>query len=215
MFPRALSKPALLASDFDSFKRQESTFIILNLFILATLLLFHSLFASHWGYPSALLIGCLTGAVVVQGGELFWLLAWARPLSAFQIELLSWSSIVLNIVLALALAEISNREDTQYFVLMVVPILVASFRLSLARTVAVIAAVDFINFFWVWYYGQNHAHALVSEYFEAGTISLIYAVVGVLVWLLVNNLYHAEAHLAGSLRELEQTRGRIIAHGPL
>jgi two-component system, NtrC family, sensor histidine kinase HydH len=210
VFPKSLSKPELLASDFDSFKRQESIFIILNLFILATLLLVHVLFASHWGFPSASLIAILAGAVVVQGAELFWLLAWVRPLVPREIEILSWSAIFLNIVLALALAEISNREDTQYFVLMVVPILVASFRLGLVPTLAVIGAVDFINFYWVWSYGQKHPHPLVGEYFEAGTISLIYAVVGVLGWLLVDHLYQAEARLAGSLRELERTRERLL-----
>jgi len=204
------TQSVFLASDFDSFKRQETTFIVLNLFILATLLLVHTLFASHWGFPSISLIAILAGALFAQVAELFWLLGRTQPLSADGITILSWSSIVLNIVLALVLADVTNREDTQYFILMVVPILVAAFRLGLPPTLVVIGAVDFINFFWVWYYGQHHPRARVGEYFEAGTISLIYAVVGVLVWLLVNHLHQEEARLAQSLRDLEQARERLL-----
>jgi signal transduction histidine kinase len=206
----ANSKSVLLTSDFDSFKRQESIFIILNMFILATLLLLHTLFASHWGVPSAALIAILTGALLAQGGELFWLLARMQPLRARGITALTWTSIVSNIVLALVLADTANREDAQYFILMVGPILVAAFRLALLPTLAVIGGVDFINFFWVWYYGLHHPRARVGEYFEAGTISLIYAVVGVLVWLLVNHLHQREARLAQSLWDLEQTKERLL-----
>jgi signal transduction histidine kinase len=168
------------------------------------------LFASHWGVPSAALIATLTGALLAQGGELFWLVARTQPLSAHGITVLSWGSIILNIALALVLADTANREDTQYFILMVGPILVAAFRLALLPTLAVIGGVDFINFFWVWYYGLHHPQARVGEFFEAGTISLIYAVVGVLVWLLVNHLHQEEARLAQSLSDLEQTRGRLL-----
>jgi two-component system, NtrC family, sensor histidine kinase HydH len=198
-----------LASDFDSFKQQESTFVILNLFVLATLLLVHTLFASHWGKPSATLIVILAVAFVVQGAELFWLALLSQPLSLAGIALLSWSSIGFNILLALILADVSNRADTQYFILMVVPILVAAFRLALPATLAVVALVDFINFFWVWHYAREHPYA-PAEYFEAGTVSLIYTVVGVLVWLLVSHLQQKEARLSQSVADLEQTRERLL-----
>jgi len=199
----------LLASDFDSFKQQESTFVILNLFVLATLLLVHTLFASHWGKPSATLIAILAAAFLVQGAELFWLALRTRPLSLAGIALLSWSLIGFNIILALVLAEVTNRADTQYFILMVVPILVAAFRLGMPATLAVVALVDFINFFWVWHYAREHPYAS-AEYFEAGTVSLIYTVVGVLVWLLVRHLQQKEARLSQSLADLEQARERLV-----
>jgi signal transduction histidine kinase len=207
---RTYSASVLLASDFPSFKQQESTLIILNLFVLATLLLIHTVFAYHWGNPSTALIAILAGAFAAQGTEFFWLLARTRPLSAWGIALLSWSAISFNILLAIVLADITNREDTQYFILMVVPVLVAAFRLGLLPTLAVIGVVDFINFFWVWYYGQHHPRARVGEFFEAGTISLIYTVAGVLVWLLVNHLHQKEARLSQSLRDLERTRERLL-----
>jgi signal transduction histidine kinase len=199
-----------LASDFDSFKRQETTFIILNLSILATLLLVHTLFASHWGFPSVSLIAILAGALFAQGAELFWLLARSTPLGLMGMTLLSWASICFNILLAILLGGVTNREDTQYFVIMVVPILVAAFRLTLPPTLAVVAVVDCINFFWVWHYAQYQHRTPVNEYLEAGTVSLIYTVVGVLVWLLVNHLHQKEARLSESLVDLERAKERLL-----
>ena len=199
-----------LASDFDSFKRQETTFIILNLFILATLLLVHTLFASHWGFPSISLIAILAGALFAQGAELFWLVGRSTPLGLKGMMLLTWASICFNILLALVLQGVTNREDTQYFVIMVSPILVAAFRLTLPPTLAIVAIVDCINFFWVWHYAQHQFRTPVNEYFEAGTISLIYAVVGVLVWFLVNYLHQKEARLSASLVEIERAEERLV-----
>jgi two-component system sensor histidine kinase HydH len=199
-----------LATDFDSFRRQETTFVILNLFILATLLLVHTLFASHWGFPSVSLIAILGGALFAQGAELLWLVARSTPLGRKGMMLLSWTSICFNILLAIVLGGVTNREDTQYFVIMVVPILVAAFRLTLLPTLAVIAVVDGINFSWVWHYAQHELRTPVNEYVEAGTISLIYAVVGVLVWLLVNHLHQKEARLSASLVDLERAKEQLV-----
>lgn len=201
--------------DLEAFKQQESTFVILNLFVLAILLLIHTLFAAHWGNPSAALIFVLAAAFLAQAAELFWLLALKAPLSPGGIALLTWFSICFNIVVALALAEITNREDTQYFILMVVPVLVAAFRLSLLPTLGVVAVVDFINFFWVWSYARTGAPATVGEYFEAGTVSLIYAIVGVLTWLLVGNLRQNEERLSQSLADLKRADEALLREAKL
>ncbi len=215
LFRRLYPTPVAVAPDLDSFKQQESTFVILNLFVLAILLLIHTVFASHWGNPSAALITVLAAAFLTQVAELFWLLALKAPLSPGGIALLTWFSILFNIVVALVLAEITNREDTQYFILMVVPVLVAAFRLTLIPTLAVVALADFINFFWVWSYGQTHPVATGSEYFEAGTVSLIYAIVGVLVWLLVDNLHLKENHLSQSFANLERAEEALVREAKL
>lgn len=210
MFRRTLSKSVLLASDFDSFRQQESIFIILNLFILATLQLVHTLFSSFWGFPSATLIAILTGAIFAQGTELFWLLGRSRPLGPRGMTLLSWYSICFNIFLAGFLQNATNRENAQYFVILVVPILVAAFRLNLLPTLVVVAVVDCINFLWVWHYAQRLHGTPISEYMEAGTVSLIDTVVGVLVWLLVNNLRQKEVRLSESLAGLQRAEERLM-----
>lgn len=200
----------LLASDFESFKQQESIFVILNLFVLAALLLIHTLFASHWGNPSPALIAILTGAFVAQAGELVWLQGRKESLGVSGIVLLTGFSIAMNFFLAFALELLSNREDTQYFIVMVVPILEAAFRLALIPTLAVVFVADCLDFFWVWSYGQHHIPAPVGEYFEAGTVSLIFTLVGILVWLLVNHLHHGEMKLSASLEELNRTKERLL-----
>ncbi|SPE31917.1 putative Histidine kinase [Acidobacteriia bacterium SbA2] len=210
MFRKPQSKSVFLASDFDSFKGQETTFIILNLFILATLLLVHTLFADYWGFPSVSLIAILAVALFAQGGELFWLASRSAPLGLTGMTMLSWASICFYILLAILLGAVTNREDTQYFIILIVPILVAAFRLTLPPTLAVVAVVDCINFFWVWHYAHHQPRTPVNEYVETGTVSLIYTVVGVLVWLLVNRLYQKEARLSESLVNLERAKERLL-----
>lgn len=215
LFRRLYPTSIAVAPDLDSFKQQESTFVILNLFVLAILLLIHTVFASHWGNPSAALITVLAAAFLTQVAELFWLLALKAPLSPGAIALLTWFSICFNIVVALVLAEITNRQDTQYFILMVVPVLVAAFRLTLLPTLGVVALVDFINFYWVWNYGQTHSATMVGEYFEAGTVSLIYSIVGALVWLLVDNLHRKEVRLSQSLTDLKHAEEALVREAKL
>lgn len=207
--------PAAATPDLDSFRQQESTFVILNLFLLALLLLIHTLFASHWGNPSAALIAVLAAAFLAQAAELIWLLALKTPLGPGSMALLTWFSIGFNIAVALVLAAITNHEDTQYFILMVVPVLVAAFRLALLPTLAVVGLVDFINIFWVWSYAQTGAPSMVGEYFEAGTVSLIYAIVGVLTWLLVDNLHQKEASLSQSLADLKTADEALVREAKL
>jgi signal transduction histidine kinase len=123
---------------------------------------------------------------------------------------LSWYSICFNIFLDGLLQNATNRENAQYFVIMVVPILIAAFRLDLLPTIEVVAAVDCINFFWVWHYAHHLHETPISEYMEAGTVSLIDTVVGVLVWLLVRNLRQKEVRLCESRAGLQRAEERLM-----
>jgi signal transduction histidine kinase len=55
-----------------------------------------------------------------------------------------------------------------------------------------------------------HPPVILGEYFEAGTISLIYIVMGSLVWLLADNLRNGQRRLEQSMDELEQTRSKLL-----
>jgi two-component system sensor histidine kinase HydH len=200
---------SLLTPDFRSLRRQESTFIVLNLFVLAALLLIHTLFSSVFGSPPPVLIVVLAGGFLINVVELIWLQG-AKSLSAAGIVVLTWSTIALNLFLAFTLASLSYRQDTQYFALMIAPILQAACRFSLGATITVVAASTTLDFFWVWNYFRTHPPTQINEYMEAGTISLIYAIVGVLVWMLVNHLRFKEADLTRSLAELEQAKERLL-----
>src|ERR1043166_341672 len=62
----------VLSSDAESFKRQEALFVILNLFVLAILLLTHSVFSSYWGSPPVDLIVVLAIGFFLNVCELIW-----------------------------------------------------------------------------------------------------------------------------------------------
>lgn len=206
---RLIRESALLAPDLPSFKRQESIFIVLNLVVLAALLLIHTLFPNYFGRPPRLLIVVLAIGFLANVIELIWV-PGARSLSATGVVVLTWSTISLNMALAFALASLSYRQDTQYFALLVAPVLQAAFRFSLGPTIAVIAASTTLEFFWVWNYFRLHPPSQISEYMEAGTIALINAIVGTLVWTLVNYLRSKEADLTTSLAELEHTKEQLL-----
>jgi two-component system, NtrC family, sensor histidine kinase HydH len=200
---------SLLAPDFPSFKRQESIFVILNLSVLAALLLIHTLFSGVFGTPPLLFLVVLSAGFLLNVIELIWVQGVAY-LSPAGMAALTWWSIGLNMALAFSLASLSFRQDTQYFALLVAPVLEAAFRFSLGATIAVVVASAGLNLFWVWNYFRLHPPAAINEYIEMGTVSLIYAIVGILVWILVNHLRAKEAELTASLSDLEKAKERLL-----
>lgn len=202
--------PALVRFDFEAFRQQAITFATLNLFLFAALLLLHLLFSSLLGTPTPTLLITLGGAFLLKMLELLWLSASARTLSETVADLLVWASIVLNIVLAFVLTLLTNRGESPYFVLLALPILQSAYRFRLPTCVSVIVACNLISFFWVWHFMRFHPPVKPGEYLEAGMISVVYALMGVLVWLLVNQLRTDQSRLSRSLDELERTREKLV-----
>ncbi len=206
----------LVPSDSDAFRRQENIFAVLNLLLLSALLLIHTLFSAHFGNPSPMLIYLLAAGFLLLVVELVWLQGKGGTLTRSAVKALTWASIALNMGLAAALALLTDRQDSPYFVLLVVPVLLGAFRLSLVGTVAVAAACDGLEFFWVWHFAHYHGGPVAStEYFEAGSLSLIFTVVALLAWMLVDNLRRKEQRLRENFAELEQTRERLVAEEKL
>ncbi len=205
---------SLLAPDLPSFKRQELTFVVLNLFLLTALLTIQVIFPSYLGKPPAVLVVALAGGFLANLIELVWINR-KKSLKPASIVALTWGTIALNIAIAFALASLSYRQDIQYFVLMIAPIFQAAFRLSLRATLLAVSVSSSLIFFWVWNYFRIHPPSDFNEYIEAGTISLIYAVAGLLVWALVNHLRSKQMDLAKSLVELEQAKERLLVEEKL
>ena len=205
-----LASQSLLGSDLDSFRRQESIFISLNLSILVTLFSLHVYFADFWGKPTPWLIAAIAAGILVKAGEWLWLRGLSQALRPATLTALTWSSIVLNIALASVLAVLTNKEDTPYFVLMVVAVLEAAFRFELPAILSVVTVVDVSLFWQVWWFFRKHPPLDVGEYYEAGITSLLFYIVGVLVWLLVTDLRRKENRLASNLLELQQTREKLL-----
>ena len=147
--------------------------------------------------------------------ELLWLWSRSRPLSNTLEDVVVWASISLNIGLSLLLTFLTNREDSPYFVLLALPVLQAAYRFGLPACIGVIAVADSVTFFWVSHFAAFHPPVQASEYFEAGVISVVYAIVGPLVWLLVYQLRSDQRKLADNLRELERTRERLMVEEKL
>ena len=209
--PRKLyPSPSLLATDLGSFQRQETIFVVFNLALLSVLVFFHHLFASFWGWPSWSVLLTVAFYFVVGIFELVWIRRLSQPLSPTTLASLTWSSIFVNLTLAIVLAGFTNHEDSPYFVLMVVPIVEAAFRFELLPVMGVVFFADASLLFWVWLYFERHPPLEIGEYFEAGTTSLMFVMVGIVVWLLVRGLRQRELNLASNLLELQRTRERLV-----
>ena len=213
--PEPRTIPVLARLDFESFRQREMVFATLNLFVLAALLLLHSLFSSLLGQPSSALLVTLGTAFLLKMLELFWLWASVRTLSKVLADIVVWISISLNIALALLLTFFTNRGNSPYFVLLALPVLQAAYRFRLPACISVIVVADSITFFWVWHFAESQPPIYASEYLEAGVISVVYALMGLLVWLLVNQLRSDQRKLADNLLELERTRERLVVEEKL
>ncbi|MGA9967631.1 MAG: hypothetical protein WBQ10_20705, partial [Terriglobales bacterium] len=93
-----------LASDVTAFRRQESIFIGLNLVLLAVLLFLHWRFASFWGNPSQPLVIAIISVFLLKSLELIWVQRLRSPLQPMTVVALTWTSIVVNLALAILLA---------------------------------------------------------------------------------------------------------------
>ena len=209
--PRIVSpSQSLVASDLDSFRRQESILIALSLLILVVLFSLHLYFASFWGKPSPLLILAVCAGIVFKSAEWLWLRRLTRALTPKELATLTWASIALNITLATILSTLTDKEDTPYFALMVVAVLEAAFRFELPAILAVVTVADVSLFWQVRWFFDNHPPLDVGEYYEAAITSLLFCIVGVLVWLLLADLRRKEARLANNVLELEQAREQLL-----
>lgn len=194
--------------DFASFRRQETIFGGLNLALLLFLFTTQLLWPRYLGRPHAQLLVILGLGMVAYLSELVWLHR-QQAMSWTGIVRLTWTMIAMNMAIAFGLASFSYRRDVQYFTLVIPAIFQAAFRLSLGATLLIVAVTDGLMFFWVWNYFRVYPPVDPKEYFESGTIALIYAVMGWLMWTLVNHLRTKQAELTASIAELERTEAQL------
>src|SRR5258708_4044119 len=178
--------------DHHSFRRQEFVFASLNLLLIGALLALQVISKYVRGKPAAPVIIVLTAGFLIQGAHLIWLRKGIATSSRGKRQFLTFWSLGFNSILAFVLTLLTIKGDTAYYALMLLPILEASFRLDLFGTITVIALADLIAFMGA--YGMKF-----GEWIESGAIAVIYSVMGVLVWLLVNNLRERQATLFRNL----------------
>ncbi|MBZ5653825.1 MAG: hypothetical protein LAO56_00950 [Acidobacteriia bacterium] len=209
MIEKLYTRSSFTASDLPSFRRQETVFILLNIGLLALLLTVHSVFA-FWGRPTAALVAVAGVAILINAVELVWVRGLRQQPKPWTLTLLTWSSICLNLAVAGLLAALVDHEDSPYFAIAIVPVLVAAFRLSLPALAGVVGVATFLNLASVDYFFRHHSPADFGEFIEAGISSLIFAIAGLLVSLLVRQIREHENNLARNLLELKQAKEKLL-----
>jgi signal transduction histidine kinase len=210
--PRRKTSPEL--PDFLSFRQQERIFAGLNLTLMVFLCAAQFLWARYLGTPHLQVLSLLGIGIVANASELLWL-HQRDDLSARAVNRLTWLMISLHLAIAFGIASYSYKTDVQYFAIMIPAILQAAFRLSLQSTILTVIASDVLIFFWVWHYFRVHPPVDPSAYIEAGTVALIFAIIGLLVWALVNHLRRKQVELAHSLSDLEKAEARLVEESKL
>ena len=196
------------ADDHETFRRQELVFAALNLLLIGSMLFLDEVSNFVRNKPSASVLAVLGVGFAIQTSYLIWLRLGNATIARGSPRFLMYWSLCFNSVLALTVTSMTIRGDTAYYALMLLPILEAAFRLDLAATIFVIAFAAFISFMGA--YGLKF-----GEYIEAGAMTVIYSVMGLLVWLLVNNFRAREANFARNLEELDRTRQQLLSEEKL
>jgi signal transduction histidine kinase len=202
--------PSLELMEAESYRKQQTSFCVLTLFVIAILLLLHTLFASLLGEPSTWVIALLGFSFSVKFVELVWLQGQAHGITERTARLETALSIAGIFILSALLAFLTNRDDAPYFVLLAIPILQCAYHFGLIPTALTISAAIGMIFFWMHYFFLMHPPPLAAEYLEAGMISIIYVLMGLLVWFLVHQLKLQQVRLSENMVELESTRERLI-----
>ena len=210
MIEKLYTGSSFTASDLPSFRRQETVFIILNISFLALLLLLHVIFAAYWGHPRLALLLVAGAVFLVNAAELAWVRSLTEQPKPTTLTLLTWSSICLNLSAAGLLTVLADYEDSPYFAVAIVPVLIAAFRLSLPALGGVLGVAAFLNFGALDYYFRHHPPVQAGEVFEVVIDALIFAIAGLLVSLLVRQIRENENNLAGNLLELKQARAKLL-----
>jgi two-component system, NtrC family, sensor histidine kinase HydH len=197
--------------NIESYKRREIALILLNITVLAALFIVHIIFLFEIGTPSKLLLLTLAVRFIILIFELLWIQKLDGEVSLSVINLHTHLSIWLNIIFAFIASVFGGTADSHYSVLMIIPIIQAAYHFNLAKTLGIVALTIILTFIEIWIYFYRKPPIDYGELFEAATVSLIFFVVGFVVWLLVGNLREEETKLKESLTRLQETQTKLVA----
>lgn len=209
------SVPSFERLEAQAFRRQQTAFSLLTLFVLAILLLLHTLFAPLLGEPSPAVVLLLGLSFSLKLMEIIWLQGKRDGIAEKTSKIETVISNIGVFLLAFLLALFTDRDDPPYFVLLAIPILQCAYHLGLAPTLVTIVAAVGMMFAWIQHYFAVHLPPRPTEYLEYGMIAVIYCLMGPLVWYLVNQLKQKQMRLYEQMAELESTRERLVAEEKL
>lgn len=205
-----VGSPAFASLGWRDFARQERSIIGMNLGVLVTLLAIHLAFGSVIGSLSAASYLLFCGRTAMQGIE--WVLLGEGVIRGSD-RLVRWygtASIFLHIAFASLLSIVSEVEHSHYIVLMLIPIIAAAFRLPVAGLAMTVLAASGLAFLEVYLFYERYPPVEPSEYFEAATVSLVYAVAAAVVRLLAHEIRDHQRRLAEALDVLRTTQTTLI-----
>src|SRR4051794_38121191 len=201
--------PSIERIEAQALRRQQIAFCLLTIFLIAALLPLHIHFAVLLGEPSEGVILILGLAFAVKIGEWAWLWRQKDGITERTARISTAIAVPTMFLLAMILAVLTDRDEVPYFVLLAIPILQSAYRFGLIATVLTITASVGLIFTWSQQFFTGHPPASPAEILESGMISLIYCLMGILVWYLVHQLEIKQAKLYRNMMELEAMREKL------
>ena len=198
-----------------AFRTRQISFCVLTLLVLGLLLLLHTAFAVQLGEPSTSVILVLGIGFLLKFLEIVWLQERASEFTETIARRETALSMVGIFILAGLLAFLTDRDDNPYFVLLAIPILECAYQFGLATTVLTVVSSIAMMFWWTQHFFALHPPPRSTEYLETGMISIIYALIGVLVWLLVYQLNLQQSRLYESMTALDTAHEQLAAKDKL
>jgi len=190
-------------------RRQETRLILLNLAVLSGIAVVHALFAPVLGTPPHIFFWVLFGRMAMQTAELITLLAIRGPSEELFLRRYSHFSIWANLGFAFLLSRLAGFANSHYVVLMIIPVIAAAFRYRPLAISGVVGVAGGLTILEVALYTRTHPGA-ISEYFEAASVTLIYAVLAAVVASLARQIRSEQRALQSSLRILQTTRDQLV-----
>ena len=199
----------------DDQRKQRSLFCVITIILGVVLLAIHALFAPILGEPSLPVVLLLGLMLVLRAFEWLWLHKLRRRLTQKETRVENYVSIVSVFLVTALLTYFTNRDESPYFVLLAIPILQSAYMFGLFVTALTIVAADTMILLWIWHYYALHPPPRLPEYLEIGILCVVYILMGLLVWFLVNQLKRNQLQLKVSLESLQATRERLISEEKL
>lgn len=202
--------PSIERIEAQALRRQQFAFCLLTASLLAALLLLHSHFSFLLGEPSESVILILSAAVLVKMLECAWLWRRKEGISERSANIATVISIPAILGLTTVLAFLTDRDEVPYFVLLAIPILQCAYRFNFLSTVLTIGVSIGLIFAWSQHFFALHPPPRPTEFLEAGMISVIFCLMGTLVWFLVHQLEVKQAKLYRNMMALEAAREKLL-----
>lgn len=194
---------------FESFRRQEISFIKLNLAVIAALALVHVAFGHAMGYPSTAAFALLFARFVEQSLEFRFLSRRQKPFCPRLIRAYSWASPLAGLLFAFLLTVLCAMDDAHYHVLMVIPIIAVAFRFPLRPTLGFVVLASALTILGVLIVDGDNDQGAVQELFESVTTVLIYFIVGSVVWVMADHLRRDMKELRKNYEQLGTIQSRL------